>query len=86
MFQKARQVFIAAIYLVAGQANLSLAQQSSAPRDDRWTTASADQTVYGIRYAEDGKVWNGKNLVTTCRQTSERFTSPHRLPSEGWWP
>ncbi len=57
---------VVAISLLTASVNPPIAQQSPPLGEEGWTTVSAQQTVYGIRYAADGRVWNGKNLVTTC--------------------
>lgn len=76
MFSKPSLVFVAAIYFLAPQGAISQVQQPGG-----WVDLPAGQTAHGIRYAEDGKVWNDSNLVATCRpdQASVHVSSPSAI-------
>ena len=74
MLSKVR-LSLGAVCLVILAATTSQPQQVSGG----WTDLTPGQVAYGIRYAEDGKVWSAGSVVATCRP--DQFTLHLSSPS-----
>ena len=76
MFSRLSGSLLVSLYLLTVQAALSRPQQPPAFDGDGWTTLTAGQSLYGIRYEESGAVWIGDIQQNACSPVELHVSKP----------
>jgi hypothetical protein len=66
MLSRFSSLLLVSLYLLTVQAALSRPQQPPAFDENGWTTLTAGQSLYGIRYEESGAIWIGDSQQKAC--------------------